>query len=113
MPDWHAHPTIFISTLTGHPDLNKRFWLTLLAVVIAIAVVASQLLFGKNSINQQNKVAQDIELYQARIDSLKHAIDSCNIEIERLKTDSLYKESLLRTRYGMSRKGEKVFQLVP
>lgn len=93
--------------------MNKRFLITLLAVIIAIATVASQLFFGKNSINQQRKAAQDIELYQAKIDSLKHAIDSCNIEIEKLKSDSLYKENLLRTRYGMSRKGEKVFQLVP
>ena len=84
----------------------------MLAVVIAIAVV-SQLMFGKNSLKQQRKVAHDIELYQAKIDSLQHAIDSCNIEIDRLKNDSLYKESLLRTHYGMSRKGEKVFQLVP
>ena len=93
--------------------MNKRFWIILLAVVIAVATVVSQLLFGKHSIKQQHKVSQDIELYQAKIDSLKHAIDSCNIEIERLKSDSLYKENLLRTRYGMSRKGERVFQLVP
>ena len=79
---------------------------------IAIIAVVSQLLFGKNSLKQQHKVAHDIELYQAQIDSLQQAIDSCNMEIERLKSDSLYKESLLRTRYGMSRKGERVFQMV-
>ncbi len=93
--------------------MNKRLVITLLAVAIAIATVASQLLFGKNSIDQQLKAAQDIEIYQARIDSLQHAIDSCKIEIDRLKNNSLYKENLLRTRYGMSRKGERVFQLVP
>jgi cell division protein FtsB len=69
-------------------------------------------MFGKNSLKQQRIVAQNIERFQVQIDSLQHAIDSCNIEIERLKNDSLYKENLLRTRYGMSRKGERVFQLV-
>lgn len=92
--------------------MNKRLLIFLVVFAIAIIAVVSQLMFGKNSLKQQRKVAHDIELYQAKIDSLQHAIDSCNIEIDRLKNDSLYKESLLRTHYGMSRKGEKVFQMV-
>ena len=79
---------------------------------LTVAAVVSQLMFGKNSLKQQQKVAHDIKMYEMQIDSLKHTIDSCNIEIERLKKDSLYKEDLLRTRYGMSRKGERVFQMV-
>ena len=93
--------------------MNKRFfWIILLVAALTIAAVVSQLMFGKNSLKQQHKVAHDIEIYQYQIDSLQHAIDSCNLEIERLKKDSLYKEDLLRTRYGMSRKGERVFQMV-
>ena len=93
--------------------MNKRFfWIILLVAALTVAVVVSQLMFGKNSLKQQQKVAHDIKMYEMQIDSLKHAIDSCNIEIERLKKDSLYKEDLLRTRYGMSRKGERVFQMV-
>ena len=93
--------------------MKKRFfWIILFTIVATIAIVISQLMFGKNSMKQQQKVTQDIAKYEAQIDTLKHAIDSCNIEIERLKNDSLYKENLLRTRYGMSRKGERVFQMV-
>lgn len=93
--------------------MKKRFfWIILFTIVATIAIVISQLMFGKNSLKQQQKVTQDIAKYEAQIDSLKHAIDSCNIEIERLKNDSLYKENLLRTRFGMSRKGERVFQMV-
>ncbi|PWJ64583.1 cell division protein FtsB [Fibrobacter sp. UWB15] len=94
-------------------DVKKRFfWIILFTIVATIAIVISQLMFGKNSLKQQQKVTQDIAKYEAQIDSLKYAIDSCNIEIERLKNDSLYKENLLRTRFGMSRKGERVFQMV-
>ena len=94
-------------------DVKKRFfWIILFTIVATIAIVISQLMFGKNSLKQQQKITQDIARYEAQIDSLQHAIDSCNIEIERLKKDSLYKENLLRTRYGMSRKGERVFQMV-
>lgn len=82
-----------------------------LVLAVAFASTVSHLFFGKNSIEQQRKVARDIEQYQKQIDSLQQAIDSCDLEIDRLKNDTLYKESLLRTRYGMSRKGEKVFQL--
>lgn len=93
--------------------MKKRFfWIILFTIVATIAIVISQLMFGKNSLKQQQKITQDIAMYEAQIDSLQHAIDSCNIEIERLKNDSLYKENLLRTRYGMSRKGERVFQMV-
>jgi cell division protein FtsB len=94
-------------------DVKKRFfWIILFTIVATIAIVISQLMFGKNSLKQQQKITQDIARFEAQIDSLQHAIDSCNIEIERLKNDSLYKENLLRTRYGMSRKGERVFQMV-
>ena len=94
-------------------DVKKRFfWIILFTIVATIAIVISQLMFGKNSLKQQQKITQNIARYEAQIDSLQHAIDSCNIEIERLKNDSLYKENLLRTRYGMSRKGERVFQMV-
>lgn len=93
--------------------MKKRFfWIILFTIVATFAIVISQLMFGKNSLKQQQKITQDIARYEAQIDSLQHAIDSCNIEIERLKNDSLYKENLLRTRYGMSRKGERVFQMV-
>ncbi|SHL04857.1 septum formation initiator family protein [Fibrobacter sp. UWOV1] len=93
--------------------MKKRFfWIILFTIVATIAIVISQLMFGKNSLKQQQKITQDIARFEAQIDSLQHAIDSCNIEIERLKNDSLYKENLLRTRYGMSRKGERVFQMV-
>ncbi len=92
--------------------MNKRLLIFLVLFILAAISVGFQLMFGKNSLKQQHKVAHDIELYQAKIDSLQHALDSCDIEIERLKNDSLYKEGLLRTRYGMSRKGERVFQMV-
>ena len=92
--------------------MSKGLLLFFLVLLIDAAVVIIPIFCGEDSLNQQHKVALDIEKYQAQIESLHHAIDSCNLEIERLKTDSLYKENLLRTRYGMSRKGEKVFQKV-
>ena len=83
-----------------------------IATSITFAFLVFQLLFGKNSIPQQRRIAKEIELYQLQIDSLNKVIEDLDALIQKLKTDSLYKEEILRTRYGMSREGEKAFQLV-
>ena len=84
----------------------------IIATVIAFAFLVFQALFGKNSFPEQHRISNEIEFYQKQIDSLNKVIESRNELINKLKTDSLYKEEILRTRYGMSRENEKVFQLV-
>ena len=83
-----------------------------IATVIAFAFLVFHLLFGKDSIPEQRRIVKEIELYQKEIDSLTKVIEQRDEIIQKLKTDSLYKEEILRTRYGMSREGEKAFQLV-
>lgn len=92
--------------------MHKKIYAVLIAIVILIAIMAVQLIFGQNSIPRQQRVKEDIARYQDQIDSLQKVIESYKLEIERIKTDSLYKESILRTRYGMTTKDEKAFQLV-
>ena len=83
-----------------------------IATSITFAFLVFHLLFGKNSIPEQRRIAREIKLYQMQIDSLSKVIEERDELIQKLKTDSLYKEEILRTRYGMSREDEKVFQLV-
>ena len=83
-----------------------------IATVIAFTFLVFHLLFGKDSFPEQRRIAREIELYQKQVDSLSKVIEEREELIQRLKTDSLYKEEILRTRYGMSRQDEKVFQLV-
>lgn len=92
--------------------MHRKIYIAIIAVLFLLFIVAAQLLFGKNSIPRQNQVKKDIATYQAQVDSLNALIEQYKKEIELLENDSVYKESILRTRYGMSRKGEKVFQLV-
>ena len=92
--------------------MNKRLFIFACLVIIAIIAMISQLFFGKNSLSHQRRVAREIAVYQAKIDSLEKQIEIRNLQIERLKGDSLYKAEILRTRYGMSQKDAKVFQLV-
>lgn len=75
-------------------------------------MIGAELLFGKNSIPKQKQVSEEIAKYQSQIDSIESVIEQYKIEIERLKNDSLYKEKILRVKYGMNRKEEKIFQFV-
>jgi len=93
--------------------LKKHVIIFIAASILIAAVVVSQLMFGKNSLRQQRRISHEIAAYQQQIDSLQQVIEMRKGQIKLLKNDSLYKERILRTRYGMSRKGEVVFQLVP
>ena len=104
--------TTFNSISTEPSELHKRIYIVLAVVLFLMIVMGSQLIFGDNSLPRQKQIANQIVIYQKQIDSLEQVIDNHKLEIERLKHDSLYKEQILRTHYGMSRKGEKVFQQV-
>lgn len=92
--------------------MHKKIYIPIVVVIFFIAIVVSQLLFSKGNIFEQQMLIQQIELKQKQIDSLNTVIEERKLIIERLQNDSLYKEEILRTRYGMSRKDEKVFQMV-
>ena len=92
--------------------MHKKIYIAIVVVIFFIAIVVSQLLFSKGNIFEQQRLIQQIETQQHQIDSLQSVIEERKLIIERLQNDSLYKEEILRTRYGMSRKGEKVFQMV-
>ena len=92
--------------------MHKKKYIAIIAVLFLLSIVVAELLFGKNSIPRQKQVKQEIAMYQAKVDSLNALIEQYKMEIELLENDSIYKEGILRSRYGMSRKGEKVFQLV-
>ncbi len=81
-------------------------------LLLAAGIVVANLMFGKNSLREQHHITRENAQYQMKIDSLQKVLDQGNETIERLKNDSLYIEEQLRTKYGMSRKGEKVFQFV-
>ena len=92
--------------------MHKRIYIAVIAFMFFIGILLLQLFFSKGNLIEQRNVAQQIAEYEFKIDSLKQVIEERTQEIERLQNDSLHKEEILRTRYGMSREGEKAFQLV-
>ena len=92
--------------------MHKGIYIAVIAFMFFIGILVLQLFFSKGNLIEQRNVAQQIAEYEFKIDSLKQIIEERTQEIERLQHDSLYKEEILRTRYGMSLEGEKVFQMV-
>lgn len=92
--------------------MHKRIYIAVIAFMFFIGILFLQLFFSKGNLIEQRKVAQQIAEYEFKVDSLMQIIQKDSLEIDRLLNDSLYKEEILRTKYGMSREGEKVFQMV-
>ena len=92
--------------------MHKKIYIFVLAFLFLIGVLVLQLFFSKGNVFEQKKIELLITEYEFKVDSLKGAIEDYKSELERLQNDSLYKEQILRTKYGMSREGEKVFQMV-
>lgn len=95
-----------------HFELNKKICIFVVILLLLLLFTLFELFFGRDSIIRQKQLSAEILTYQKEIDSLNKVLQERNKEIDRLTSDSLYKESILRTRYGMSREEEKVFQLI-
>ncbi len=49
---------------------------------------------------------------RGRVEALNRTIDSLNVEIENLKSDTAYIEKIARERLGMARKDEKIYKFI-
>ena len=92
--------------------MHKKIYIVIIAILFLLASMVANLIFGQSSLPRQQEVKDEIAQYQAQIESLQAVIEGHKQEIDRLQNDSLYKEKILRTRYGMSKDGEKVYQMV-
>ena len=82
----------------------------LAAIIIGIALYgAFGFARGTWRIWQLSRLKQ---VEERAIEEANEDIKALQVEIERLKSDSLYIEELARTRYGMIKEGEEVFRIV-
>jgi cell division protein FtsB len=83
---------------------------TLRALILGVVLwVLGSVIFTKNGVwKQQTLESDNIEL-QKRIDSLKLLINQTQDDIHKLQNDTFYLEEIARTRYGYTKKGERVF----
>ena len=89
----------------------KRWIVTIIIFVIAIG--SYSIIFRPKGILDQITLSNQIKSLKIEIDSLKNELHSTQEQVKKLKNDSLYMETIVRTKLGMSRKGEKVFRFIP
>ena len=74
--------------------------------------MAAFLVIKKTGLRQQYHLKQEIMLLENRNDSLQKQLEKQEAIIKRLTYDSLYIESIARTKFGMMKKDEVGFQFV-
>ncbi len=116
MRDWSTPKTGFSSTFQQWSDsLKLAEHFKQIAVIILIALSAIFLwsfVFGDSGVQNQRRVKRQISQLEKEADSLKEVLKLREDESHRLLTDSFYLETLARTKYGMSQKGETVYQFL-
>ena len=91
----------------------KNPTLIILAFFLAIILcMTAFLVFQKTGLRQQYHLKQEIMLLENRNDSLQKQLEKQEAIIKRLTYDSLYIESIARTKFGMMKKDEVGFQFV-
>lgn len=84
----------------------------LFLLLIAGAVLAA-FLFNERGLISWYKYSMERERIESELDSL-HAVEGAlRAEIEKLKFAPEYLEKLAREKYGMAKKGEKVYKVIP
>lgn len=92
--------------------LKKKSTIAFIIIIIFSVIMMFQLLFGKNSLWSQRRLYNHIQTLEQQIDFLKTELENEKEENRRLKTDSFYLETIIRTRYGMSKSDELPVQFV-
>lgn len=90
--------------------IGKQVLFALTFGVVAISLYSFS--FGENGLYKQHNLKKQIAVLGQEADSLKKILEFRKDEGERLLTDSFYMESIARTKYGMSKKNETVYQFL-
>lgn len=81
----------------------------LVVLIIAFVYALGNLFLGQNGLFAQYRIQKRNESLVYEIDSLHALLQARKAEVKLLKRDSFTMEAAIRTQFGYSRKGEKVF----
>ena len=87
-------------------------WIVVI-IIFVIAIGSYSVVFRPKGILDQITLSNQLKTLKIEIDSLKYELRSTQEQVKKLKNDSLYMETIVRTKLGMSRQGEKVFRFIP
>lgn len=82
------------------------------AVFIIIVFLIGTLFLGRNGLLNIYRIKQENQRLAAEIVVQQSSLTAKTQQIHLLRTDSFYMESVARTLYGMSKKGEQIYIFV-
>lgn len=91
---------------------KKLFQILCTGFVALVAMFVWAISFGDHGLWQQRRLQRQIQHLSQEVDSLQIELELREKEARRLLLDSFYIESIARTQYGMSRKGEVAYRFI-
>jgi cell division protein FtsL len=88
---------------------HKFHWLVGVLFLVTLIILLS---IGRRGFYRQFLIAQEKKRLEREIVALKEELKRLEEEIEKLK-DPEYVEKIAREKYGMAKKNEKVYRVVP
>jgi hypothetical protein len=82
-------------------------------VVIVFILVVVTLIFNRNGFVALGELREEIARVSGSIDSLETQISGLESDLERLSSDSVYMEQMVREILGWGREGEFIVRFVP
>lgn len=82
-------------------------------VVILFVLIVATLVFNRNGFIALGELREEIDRVSGTIDSLENQIEELELDLERLSSDSLYMEQMVREILGWGREGEFIVRFVP
>jgi len=80
-------------------------------VMVAILMAVYSFVFSeKDSVKASDALKKEIAELTEQRDSLQKELNDREAIIQKLQDDSIYIEKIARTKFGMTKKGEKAFQ---
>jgi len=92
--------------------MKKGRLIALIAASAILAIALVVLTFGNQGFLDMYRLRGEDKAREREIAAARAEIDSLKAEIERLKNDTAYIEKIAREKFGMARKGEKIFKFV-
>jgi|GEM_PF-876699 len=80
---------------------------------LLVLYLVGKLFLENNGLLKQFQIQRKNTEVEQSIDALEQVLQQKKEERSRLLRDTLYLEQLARTKYGMSRRGEIIFQFLP
>lgn len=106
--------TVGIPLGASFPKLEAMAKIIVRSLLALLAIyLLGKLFLGNNGLLRQFRITRENAEISLSIDSLEQVLQNKKEERRRLLHDTLYMEEIARTRFGMSRRGESVFQFLP